>query len=45
MVNSTKVDHTTITAIGDKTPAHSYIDSLRFLFPEATSFTVAMDGM
>ncbi|QNI83917.1 P-loop containing nucleoside triphosphate hydrolase [Synechococcus sp. PROS-7-1] len=45
MVNSTKVDHTTITAIGDKTPAHSFhIDSLRFLFPEARFIHMLRDG-
>ena len=45
MVNSTKVDHSTITAIGDKTPAHSFhISSLQVLFPEARFIHMLRDG-
>ena len=45
MVQSTKADPTTITAIGDKTPAHSFhIDILRVLFPEARFIHMLRDG-
>ena len=45
MVNNSKVDPTTITALGDKTPAHSFhIDSLRSLFPEARFIHMLRDG-
>ena len=45
MVHSTKAAAAEITAIGDKTPAHSFhIDSLRILFPEARFIHMLRDG-
>ena len=45
MVHSTKANPASITAIGDKTPAHSFhIDSLRVLFPEACFIHMLRDG-
>jgi hypothetical protein len=45
MVSSTEADPKTITALGDKTPAHSFhIETLRLLFPEARFIHLLRDG-
>lgn len=45
MVSNVGAESTAITAIGDKTPAHSFhIDTLRFLFPEARFIHMLRDG-
>ena len=45
MVKSTKAEPRSITALGDKTPAHSFhINTLKTLFPEARFIHMLRDG-